>query len=144
MSAKILQVVIDTSVIVSAVRSNKGASYRVLTLLGDPRFQFNLSAPLVFEYEDAVRRIPATVRANDAAIDELMDSICALGDHRTIYFLWRPTLTDPSDDFVLELAVESQSDCIITHNRRHFKGAEKFGVAVVTPSEFLRLIGGIS
>ena len=137
----IFQIVIDTSVIVSAIRSNKGASHKLLTLLGDPRFQFNLSAPLVFEYEDAVRRIPLAMRANDAAIDELIDSICALGNHRTIYFLWRPTLPDASDDFVLELAVESQSDCIITHNRRHFRGAETFGVAVVTPGEFLRLIG---
>ena len=139
-----IQVVIDTSVIVSGVRSNKGASYRLLTLLGDSRFQFNLSAPLVFEYEDAVRRIPPDLRANDAAIDELIASICALGNHRTIYFLWRPTLPDASNDFVLELAVESQSDCIITHNRRHFKGAETFAVAVVTPGEFLKLIGEIS
>jgi putative PIN family toxin of toxin-antitoxin system len=137
------QVVIDTSVIVSAVRSNEGASYRLLTLLGDARFQFNLSAPLVFEYEGATRRIPPEFRANEAAIDELIDSICALGNHRTIYFLWRPTLPDPSDDFVLELAVESQSDCIITHNRRHFKGAETFGIEIVTPREFLRLIGEI-
>ncbi len=80
----IFQIVIDTSVIVSAVRSNKGASHKLLTLLEDPRFQFNLSAPLVFEYEDAVRRIPPEMRANDAAIDELIDSICALGNHRTI------------------------------------------------------------
>lgn len=137
------QTVIDTCVLVSAVRSRTGASFRVLSLLGDPRWQINLSAPLVFEYEGAVRRIPPELRASDEAIDELIDSICALGSHRTIYFLWRPTLIDPSDDFVLELAVESQSDCIITHNRRHFKGAEAFGVAVVTPAEFLRLIGEI-
>jgi putative PIN family toxin of toxin-antitoxin system len=143
-NVKVFQTVIDTCVIVSAVRSRNGASFRLLSLLGDTRWQFNLSAPLVFEYEGAVLRIPPDQRADDEAIDELIDSICALGNHRTIYFLWRPMLSDPSDDFVLELAVESQSDCIITHNRRHFKGAETFGLTVVTPAEFLRLIGEIS
>jgi predicted nucleic acid-binding protein len=144
LDVKPFQAVIDTCVIVSAVRSRKGASFRLLSLLGDPRWQFNLSAPLVFEYEDALRRIPPELRAGDDAIDLLIDSICAVGNHRTIYFLWRPALPDPSDDFVLELAVESESDCIITYNRRHFKGAETFGLAVVTPVEFLRLIGEIS
>jgi hypothetical protein len=68
----------------------------------------------------------------------------SLPDVWKIYFLWRPTLPDASDDFVLELAVESESDCIITHNRRHFRGAERFGIVVVTPGQFLRLIGEIS
>jgi hypothetical protein len=101
----------------------------------------NSTYRLVFEYEGAVLRIPSDRRPDDEAIADMIDSICALGNHRTIYFLWRPMLSDPSDDFVLELAVESQSDCIITYNRRHFKGAEAFGVAVVSPADFLRLIG---
>jgi len=85
-NVKVFQTVIDTCVIVSAVRSCKGASFRLLSLLGDARWQFNLSAPLVFEYEGAVLRIPPDQRADDEVIDELIDSICALGNHRTIYF----------------------------------------------------------
>ena len=58
--------------------------------------------------------------------------------------MWRPILPDPKDDFVLELAVESQSDFIITYNLRDFRGAESFGISVETPRDFLRRLGEIS
>lgn len=53
-------------------------------------------------------------------------------------------MPDPADDFILELAVESQCDYIITFNVRDFAGAENFGVEVITPKEFLRKLGEIS
>jgi len=52
-------------------------------------------------------------------------------------------LPDPRDDFILELAVESQCDFIITFNIRDFAGAERFGIEVITPQEFLRKLGEI-
>jgi len=76
-----------------------------------------------------------------ADIDDILDYICAVAHRRRIHFLWRPFLKDPQDDHVLELAVESESDCIVTHNVRDFVGVEQFGVRVVTPQEFLRQIG---
>jgi predicted nucleic acid-binding protein len=39
---------------------------------------------------------------------------------------------------VLELAVEAESEYIVTYNQRDFAGADRFGVRIVTPSEFLR------
>ena len=42
---------------------------------------------------------------------------------------------------VLELAVEAEAECIVTHNLRDFAGAEKFGVRVVTPQSLLGHIG---
>ena len=55
--------------------------------------------------------------------------------------LWRPFLPDPLDDLVLELAVEANAECIVTHNRRDFAGAEQFGVRIVSPGTFLRQLG---
>ncbi len=52
----------------------------------------------------------------------------------------RPVVIDP----MLELAVESNADFIVTYNRRDFRSAETFGIGVVTPAEFLKLIGEIS
>jgi predicted nucleic acid-binding protein len=64
-----------------------------------------------------------------------------VADLREIHFLWRPILKDPQDDHVLEVAVESSAKFIVTYNRRDFMGAEKFGIKVVTPNEFLEKIG---
>ena len=38
---------------------------------------------------------------------------------------------------VLELAVESESNWIVTFNKRDFKGCETFGINLATPKEFL-------
>jgi predicted nucleic acid-binding protein len=54
--------------------------------------------------------------------------------------LWRPLLPDPDDHMVLELAIESRSDFIVTFNRKDFGAAEQFGIRVVTPVEFLAIL----
>ncbi len=66
-----------------------------------------------------------------------LDYILSQSNIRKIFYLWRPHLRDPKDDLVLEVAVESQSEYIITFNQKDFKGVEKFGIKVVTPKEFL-------
>ena len=55
----------------------------------------------------------------------------------TIHFLWRPTLTDPRDEFILELAVAANGNAIVTHNVRDFVGARRFAVQIITPGDFL-------
>ncbi len=76
-----------------------------------------------------------------ADIDDILDYICAVANKREVFFLWRPYLSDPKDDFILELAVEAQCDFVITYNKRDFKGIEKFGIEAATPKEFLQIIG---
>ena len=58
-----------------------------------------------------------------------------------MFYLWRPVLSDPGDDHVLEAAVAGGCDGILTYNQRDFAGAERFGVRVITPKEFLFEIG---
>lgn len=137
------QVVIDTNVIVSALRSKKGASYKLLMLLNSNKFEINVSVPLIFEYEDVLKRKPSKFHLTNSDIDDILDYICLIGNKRKVFFLWRPYLKDAKDDFVLELAVESDSDYIITYNKKDFKGIDKFGIDAVTPKEFLKLIGEI-
>jgi predicted nucleic acid-binding protein len=74
-------------------------------------------------------------------IDCILEFLCASANLRPIFFLWRPLLSDPKDDFLLELAVESGADFIVTFNREDFRAAEQFGVSVLTPREFLARIG---
>jgi putative PIN family toxin of toxin-antitoxin system len=139
----VFQVVIDTNVLLAALRSQRGASHRLLRLLGDVRWQMNLSVPMLLEYEDVLKRPDAGLSLSTGEIEDILDFICAEANLREIFYLWRPVLPDPKDDFVLELAVESQSDFIITFNVRDFVGVEKFGMTAITPQEFLRKLGEI-
>lgn len=136
-----IQIVIDTNVLVSALRSRQGASHRLLRLIGGTRFEFNLSVPLVLEYESAAKRLVGTIPLTEQDIDDVLDYVCAVGHRREIFYLWRPLLRDPKDDMVLELAVTGGCQFIVTFNREDFAAAEQFGIRVVTPQEFLFEIG---
>lgn len=138
-----VQIVLDTNVLVSALRSDKGASFRLLSLLGDSRFEINLSVALVLEYEDVLKRPELNLSLTPEEINDVIDFLCANANLCEIFYLWRPILRDPKDDFVLELAVESNCDFIVTFNGKDFAGVEKFDIQVATPQEFLRKIGEI-
>lgn len=139
------QIVIDTNVFLSALRSNQGASYLLLMLIGQSAlFEISLSVPLVLEYEDVAKR-PGLISAfSEEDIDAVIDRLCLMGHRQSIFFLWRPFLKDPKDDMVLELAVEANCDFIITFNKKDFVGSEQFGIPALTPQEFLRKIGVVS
>ena len=135
------QVVLDTNVVFSALRSNQGASHKLLSLVGiSERFQINLSVPLVFEYEDVLKRQCNELGLTRQDIDDVLDYLCSVGQRHRIFFLWRTALRDPKDEFVLELAVGADCDLIITYNQRDFSGIERFGLRTMTPRDFLRLI----
>jgi putative PIN family toxin of toxin-antitoxin system len=139
-----MKVVIDTNVLVTALRSRRGASYRLVSLLQSGRFSIAISVPLIVEYEDVLRRgkLPAIISEKD--ISDFIDFLCHLGYRQDIFFLWRPFLPDPSDDLVLEVAVAAGCGAIITYNKRHFPNIEKFGLRVLDPKEFLMEIGVMS
>ena len=137
-------IVLDTNVIVAAVRSRKGAAFQLLSLVGSARFHIAVSVPLVLEYEDALLRQLAETSLSKADIHAVLDYLCSVGKHQDIFFLWRPMLRDPKDDMVAEVAVAAGCDSIVTYNRRDFVGVEKFGMRVLTPAEFLREIGELS
>ena len=143
MKKKKYKVVIDTNVFISALKSKRGASFKLLFDTSREKFEQNISPSLIFEYESVAERDSSNIVLSDFEIDSILDMICKWSIKCEIYFLWRPYLKDPKDDFVLELAVESQSDFIITYNKNDFKGTEKFGVKVLTPKEFLKKIGEI-
>ena len=136
-------VIIDTNVIYTALRSKRGASSKLISLIGTGLFEVHLSVPLVLEYEDVLLRKNMSLPVTKDVISDVIDSICALGQHHEIHFLWRPYLRDPKDELVLEIAVASQSEYIITYNSSDFSGVEEFGIKVVTPKEFLQEIGEI-
>jgi putative PIN family toxin of toxin-antitoxin system len=134
------QIVIDTNVIVSALRSRRGASYRLLSLIESEKFEVNISVPLVVEYEDASKRLIGEIPLTASDIDDLIDYICKTANRWLIYYLWRPLLKDPKDDMILELAITAACDAIVTYNKSDFQGSDRFGIRLITPKEFLEEI----
>ena len=137
------QIIIDTNVIIAALRSKRGASSKLLSLLGTGRFDIHDSVPLVLEYEDVIQRQRAHLGLSNQDVSDFINSLCALAQHHEIYFLWRPFLPDANDELILELAVSAQCDYIVTHNLADFKGIEEFGVKAITPREFLQILGEV-
>lgn len=131
-------VVLDTNVLVSALRSRRGTSFALLSLVGSGKFEIALSVPLVLEYEDACARarsgVPRTV------LDPVLDYLCSVALHQPIFFLWRPFLPDPKDDMVAEVAFAASARFVVTHNVRDFRPLAQLGVQPISPASFLRRI----
>lgn len=137
------QIVIDTNVLVSAQLSRRGASSKLVSLIGTAWFDVYVSVPLVLEYEDVLLRSHEKLGLTQDDVGDLIDAICALSKPRDIHFLWRPYLRDEKDEFVLELAVAAQCDHIITFNHQDFRAVEKFGITILDPGTFLRSLGAL-
>lgn len=144
MKEKKYSLVIDTNVFISALRSSRGASFKLMFGVSREKFDQNVSPTLIFEYESVAKRQAQQINLNPEQIDAILDMICAWSNKCEIYFLWRPFLKDPHDDFILELAIESNSDYIITYNKKDFAGIEKFDLEAITPKEFLKIIEELS
>ena len=138
----VLRVVIDTNVLVAAIRSQRGSSFALLSQVDTGAFEIAVSVSLVLEYESVLLRHTSESAMNERDIRDIIDFVCESAIWQEIFFLWRPYLRDANDDLILELAFAAGCDAIVTHNVRDFSGADRLGIRVVTPARFLREIGG--
>ena len=137
------KIVIVTNVLLSALFSNKGQSYRLIELLGikaQKGVRFNIiSVPLALEFEEVLLR-PKNREKYDyftqKEISLIISDIVAVSHKTKLHFLWRPFLKDSFDDRVLETAVNGQANAIITYNTKDFAGVKKhFDIEILTPAE---------
>lgn len=141
---KYYQIVIDTNVILAGLRSKNGASYKLLSILNDKRFQINISATLIFEYEEILKREQQQIGLTNEEINDIINGICYIANHHEIFYIWRPLAKDKDDDFLIDLALKCQAQFIISYNDKDLKPIEKFGVSILTPKQFLQLLGEIN
>ncbi len=134
-----IRVVIDTNVLISALRSKVGYSYKLLRMTSEEsqRIVPCISIPLLYEYEEQmyIRLVPNHMTERD--VEVVLNYICSISEEKQIYYLWRPYLKDSEDDHVLEVAIASGSKYIVTFNKRDFVGVESYGIKVVTPKELI-------
>ena len=136
-----MRIVLDTSVLVAAARSRNGASYQLVSMLTTPRFDFALTIALYTEWQAVLTRpehTPSGVTA-DSFLGYLR-YLASLAHLQDVHFLWRPFLRDPDDDMVLECAVASGSQYIVTHNIKDFRRVPELKVQAITPAVFLKLL----
>lgn len=81
------QIVIDTNVILSGLKSNTGASFKLLNKINDSRFNLNISATLIVEYEDVLKRNSLNLGLSFETIERFIDGICSIANHHEIFFL---------------------------------------------------------
>ena len=133
-------IVLDTNVIIAALRSKKGASNKLLSLVGTQKFEIHHSVALILEYEDVIQRQRTELGLSQDDVSDFINALCSMAHHHKIYFLWRPTLSNVGDELVLELAVTARCEYIVTHNISDFKNLDQFGIQAITPREFLQVI----
>lgn len=131
---------LDTCVLVSALRSREGASHRVLRSVLAEEIHLALSVALAIEYEEVCLRPDLIPALNALQIVQVVDGLCRLSRHQKIFYTWRPFLPDPDDDLVLELALAAGAPFIITQNLKDFRGSDALGIRIITPAQALTMI----
>jgi putative PIN family toxin of toxin-antitoxin system len=140
-----MNLVFDTSVMVAALRSPTGASAELLRMARHDKFGVLISVSMILEHEAVLKRPEHLAAAGlDAAnVDDVLDAFCMFARPVINHFRWRPVLTDPDDDLVLETAVNGAADAIITFNTVDFQRAKPmFGIDVERPGQALRKMIG--
>ena len=135
-----IKTVLDTNILFAGLYSARGASFQVLKALSQEKIHPVLSVPLLFEYEDVLKRNSRKLGITHEDIDSFLDNVCNLCTFHEIHYLWRPFLRDPKDDLVLELAIAAQANTITTFNTKDFKGVEQLGIRIQSPKQLLEEI----
>jgi putative PIN family toxin of toxin-antitoxin system len=135
------RIVLDTDVIVAALRSANGGSNALLRKVAARQMVSLVSPALFLEYEAVLKR-PEQQLAHglrSAAVDRFLAALASASEAVEISFQWRPQLSDPNDEMVLETAINGRADALVTHNLRHFTAAAgRFGLRVVRPGDLLK------
>ena len=138
-----MRIVLDTSVLVAGFRSRLGASNQILQRVAKGTIRPLVTTALFLEYEDVLLRAEHRLVSGMSEDDvrAALAAIASAAEAVEVHFRWRPQLADPSDELVLEAAVNGRADAIVTFNGGHFKGAPgRFGIKLWKPAEALREI----
>ncbi|CAL1242116.1 Putative toxin-antitoxin system toxin component, PIN family (plasmid) [Candidatus Methylocalor cossyra] len=118
----------DTNILVAALRSKSGPSRAWMRAALKREVEILASVPLFLEYEAVLKRpehLLATGLLKTELVDDFLAGLAGVVTPVEVSYLWRPQLTDPGDEMVLEAAVNGRADWIVTYNVRDFAVAAR-------------------
>jgi len=135
-----VRIVLDTASFVTAIRSSVGAAGEVLRMIFREELVPLMDLKLGLEYRDVALR-SEHVKASALSkreILELIEAMEAFAEPVEVVMMTRPMSPDPSDDMILDVAINGRAEALVTSNKKHFAAAGKrFGIPVLTPGELL-------
>ncbi|MGC1869975.1 MAG: putative toxin-antitoxin system toxin component, PIN family [Acidobacteriaceae bacterium] len=133
MSDRLLRIVLDTNLIVSAVLTRGGLESRILRLTLNGEFSLYASPPILREYSEVLAR--AKFRLTRNTQQQIVEGIerAAIVVVPKLHLL---VCSDPEDNMFLECSDAAHADYLITGNLRHFPAAWK-STRVVSSRQFL-------
>jgi len=132
--------IVDTNVLLSGLRSQRGASFRLIQHVIDGIVAPSVTVPLALEYQDVLARPGLLPHYSPKEIGDFVDWWVSVSRARAVHFLWRPYLPDPKDDMLLEAALAAGAKHIVSFNLRHLESCVKLGVQPISPADYLKLI----
>ena len=132
-------IVLDTNVFVSALRSDGGASREVLRRILQGRHVPLFGNALWLEYQDVLSRPVWTDLTAPQERLKILAALARAGRWVQVYYRWRPNLPDEGDNHLIELAVAGAAQAIITHNVRDIARGQLAwkDLQVLTPAQCL-------
>ena len=132
--------VMDTNVLFAAFYSRAGASFEIFQRLRRGEWTVVLSNHLVHEYEEILKNRRGDLGLSLEDVDELLNAVCARGEEWQLAHAWEPVLADPDDEPLVQLAIESHANRIVSHNIRHLLPARALGIDLLQPAAFLAIL----
>lgn len=136
-----MKAVLDTNIVLAGLYSKRGASYHLLKAALSGELSFAVSPLVALEYEGVlhqkIKEGFITISKKDC--ERILNALFARATIVWRPLQIRPTLSDPSDDKILECAISCDCTHIVTFNKRHFPAllTAPWGIKVMTAGEFL-------
>jgi putative PIN family toxin of toxin-antitoxin system len=137
-----VRVVLDTSTLITAIRSRGGAASWALDHILDGKVTLLMNYPISCEYRDVAFRPQHLAKSalSLAQAEVIISSLESVAEHVETLRRYRPLSLDPNDDLILELAINGDADVIVTQNLRHIRNvALRFGIVTVDPHMFMMM-----
>lgn len=131
---KELKVVIDSNILVSILKGKPNLSL-IYTFFKEGKFKLVVSAEILKELAAVLYR--PHLKINPSDIKELFRLIKEKAIRVTLSHPFINVCRDPKDNFILELAVKSGADCIVTGDEDLLVLSPFEGLPIITLKEFL-------
>jgi uncharacterized protein len=131
-------IVLDTNVLVSGLLTPFGSSGEIIRMVSTGKLILEYDSRILSEYREVLNR--PKFQFDKELVEAIIDFIKSNG-HAVSASPLKIQLSDPDDAPFLEVAIEGDSECLITGNKKHYPAKMCKGFRVLSPTEFIETCG---